>query len=268
MAIITLTTDFGTRDGYVGAMKGVLAARGARDTTVIDITHDVAPGDVAHAAWVVRTTCHEFPPWTNHVVVVDPGVGGARAGVIVQVQDHRYIGPDNGVFAYVASPSDPAWAIEHRRFRAARVSPTFHGRDVFAHAAAVLARGELLPSAAGSSVRLAGALPWGPRPPGQGRVVHVDRFGNLVTDLPAAEAGQAVALSRYTLPLAGTYEDVAPGELLAYIGSAGTVEIAVRDGSADRHIARAPLGLPDDLRGTPVVPLSDGGATPSAGPYR
>jgi S-adenosyl-L-methionine hydrolase (adenosine-forming) len=243
MAIITLTTDFGTSDGYVGAMKGViLRLTGEHAAAVIpvilDLAHEVPPGDIAHAAWVVATSTTEFSPGSIHVVVVDPGVGGARRGVIVRARGSWYVGPDNGVFAYVAEPGAEAYAIESARFRAQDVSRTFHGRDVFAPAAAALALGED-PGRAGPRVELAGRLPWGPREREVGRIVHIDRFGNLITDLPEAEAGRAVVVAGLSLPIMGTYEEVARGELLAYIGSAGTVEIAVRDGRADQRLALA-----------------------------
>lgn len=252
MAIITLTTDFGTRDGYVGAVKGVLA-RLAEEATVIDIAHDVPRGDIAHAAWVVATATHEFPYGAIHLVVVDPGVGGSRREVIVKISGQWYIGPDNGVFTYVTDAAYDAWAIESRAFRGRSISPTFHGRDVFAHAAAALARGEP-PAHAGPAVRLAGTLPWGRRAIGLGRVIHVDRYGNLITDLPAREAGEAVTIDGNTLRVLRTYADAPPNTLLAYVGSMGTIEIAVRDGRADTRLA-AP-------RGTTVTPV------PIAGPYR
>jgi hypothetical protein len=231
MAIITLTTDFGTSDGYVGAVKGVIA-RHAETATVIDIAHDIPRGDIAHAAWVVATATREFPHGSIHVVVVDPGVGGARKSVIVKGSGQWYVGPDNGVFAYVSDRHSQAWQIEARHFRAKRVSSTFHGRDVFAHAAAAIARGEDVLNA-GPPVKLVGTLPWDQREPGHGRVVHIDQFGNLITDLPFSEAGTSVSILGRTLPVVTTYEDVEVGHLLAYIGSANTVEIAVRDGRAD-----------------------------------
>jgi len=251
MPIITLTTDFGTRDGYVGALKGVIARR-APDATLVDLAHDIPPGDIAHAAWVVSTSAPEFPWGAVHVVVVDPGVGGARRGVIASAAGQWYVGPDNGVFAYVTNRHTQAWAIDIQLLGTG-VSRTFHGRDVFAPVAVSLALGE--PATRwGPPAQLTGELPWGPRPERQGRVVHIDRFGNLVSDLPRAEAGTAVAIAGHTLALRGTYEDVATGELLAYIGSARTVEIAVRDGRADTR-----LGV---QRGTLVTPVKD------AGPYR
>lgn len=260
MAIITLTTDFGTADGYVGAMKGViLRLAGSHAPAIVDLAHDIPPGDIAHAAWVVATSTTEFPPDSIHVVVVDPGVGGARRGVIVRARGHWYVGPDNGVFAYLGERvRGDVYAIERARFRAEHVSRTFHGRDVFAPAAAAIASGAA-PATAGPEVELAGRLPWGPREPDAGRIVHVDRFGNLITDLPAAEAGLAVVVAGRTLPIMGTYEDVPRGELLAYIGSAGTVEIAVRDGRADTR-----LPLP---RGTLIVPMLSE-PTASLGPHR
>ena len=251
MPIITLTTDFGTRDGYVGAMKGVIARR-APDATVIDLAHDIPPGDIAHAAWVVSTSAPEFPWGAVHVVVVDPGVGGTRRGVIASAAGQWYVGPDNGVFGYVTNRHTQAWVIDERQLGQG-VSRTFHGRDVFAPVAVSLALGE--PATRwGQPYQLSGELPWGPRPERQGRVVHIDRFGNLITDLPRAEAGVAVAIEGHTIAMHSTFEDVPSGGLLAYIGSARTVEIAVRDGRADQR-----LGV---QRGTLVQPVKD------AGPYR
>lgn len=252
MPIITLTTDFGTRDGYVGAMKGVIA-RLAPGATVIDIAHDVPRGDIAHAAWVIETSTREFPYGTIHVVVVDPGVGGARRDVIVRADAQWYVGPDNGVFTYVYQPTWEAWAIEDAQFRANRVSKTFHGRDVFAWSAAMIARGTDA-TRVGAAVKLTGTLPWGPRSRGIGRVVHIDHFGNLITDLPPAEAGRAITIAGQTMTIVGTYEDVPTGQLLAYVGSAKTIEIAVRDGRADTRLGIA--------RGTEVLPAA------GAGPYR
>lgn len=258
MAIITLTTDFGTADGYVGAMKGViLRVAGVRPApTIVDLAHDVPAGDIAHAAWVVATSTLEFPPGSVHVVVVDPGVGGARRDVVVRARQRWYVGPDNGVFAYLAGCSE-AYEIENERFRAEHVSRTFHGRDVFARTAAAIASGED-PATAGPRIELAGTLPWGKRERAVGRIVHVDRFGNLISDLPEAEAGTTVQLGGRVLPVLGTYEDVAPGELLAYIGSAGTVEIAVRDGHAARRL--------NIERGAQLVPVPAEAA--ERGPYR
>jgi len=237
MPIITLTTDFGTRDGYVGAVKGVIL-RLAPEVTIIDITHDIPRGDVAHAAWVVKTSTLEYPHETIHVVVVVPGVGSEGPAVIARAlsgnpgdpvrRRQLYVGPDNGVFGYL--PVEKAWTINMAEVEFPP-SSTFHGRDVFAHAAAVMAKGR--PQIYAGYTALTGALPWGARSSGTGRVVHVDHYGNAITDLPAAEAGEEVRFGHRTLRIVRTYSDVAEGELLAYIGSAGTIELAVRDGRAD-----------------------------------
>jgi S-adenosyl-L-methionine hydrolase (adenosine-forming) len=261
MAIITLTTDFGTRDGYVGAVKGVIArvlmanvaGRGVWSLTkIIDIAHDLPRGDIAHAAWVVATSTIEFPPDSIHLVVVDPGVGGARQNVVVQARDQLYVGPDNGVFALLRDPS--AHVITKSALLAPKISSTFHGRDIFAYVAARLASG-YRPNDFGKATRLVGTLPWGHRPEGIGRIIHVDHFGNLISDLPAREAGGSVLFETRRIPLVRTYEDVAPGQLLAYVGSAGTIEVAVRDGRADMV-----LGVE---RGAKLLPDPD-----STGPYR
>lgn len=237
MPIITLTTDFGMRDGYVGAVKGVIS-RLAPEAAIVDIAHDVPRGDIAHAAWVVATSTPEFPHGTIHVVVVDPGVGGARAGVIVRVNvpgsspsrggTQMYVGPDNGVFAYL--DVDRAWAINTSSLDT--ISATFHGRDVFAPVAAAIAK-QRIRDLYGPVVTLAGTLPWSPT---DSVVVHVDHFGNLITNARNTYGDKALRIAGRDIPIVRTYEDVAPGELLAYVGSAGTLEIAVRDGRADESL--------------------------------
>jgi len=229
MALVTLTTDFGTADGYVGAMKGVLLSR-CRDVCIVDVSHEIPRHDVGHAAYALATCAATFPPGTIHVVVVDPGVGSARRAVILETGGQLFVGPDNGVFALVAASDARAHVIVDPRFTAAEVSATFHGRDIFAPAAAALASG-LPASGAGPAVPLsAPATGSGPR------VLHVDAFGNLVTNLRAHDLGAGFVLGgqRFT-GLQRTYADVAVGELCAYVGSAGTIEVAVREGrAADR----------------------------------
>lgn len=237
--ICTLTTDFGTADGFVGAMKGVLA-RLAPEARVVDLAHDVPRHDVAHGAWVLATATREFPRGTIHVAVVDPGVGGARAEIVAQIDGHFFVGPDNGLFAYVAAAGlvEGTWAITSPAFRRAAAAPTFHGRDVFAPAAAALARG-LPPEAAGPATSLVGRLPWPARvaDDGTGVIVHVDRFGNLITNLPGP--ARPVRFGDQVARPVRTYADVAVGELACYLGSAGTLEIAVRDGSAAARLVAA-----------------------------
>jgi len=232
MAIITLTTDFGSRDGYVGAMKGVIA-RLAPDVTIVDIAHDIPRGDIAHAAWVVATSTLEFPHGTIHVVVVDPGVGGERRGVIAQVTvgaprgAQFYVGPDNGLFAYL--PVNRVWLIDPRKL--GKVSPTFHGRDVFAPVAASIAKQHA--EFYGENTKLVGRLPWDTA---GHHIVHVDAYGNLVTNLRVDTPPSVVAIAGTRIPVVHTYESVKVGELLAYIGSQNTIEIAVREGRADTKL--------------------------------
>ncbi len=247
LALVTLTTDFGTADGYVGAMKGVLYGA-APGVVVVDITHAVPRHDVAAGAHALATAAPWFPPWTVHVAVVDPGVGGRRRGVVVVAGEQIFVGPDNGVFSLAAPRPDAVYEIAAADFRAARVSPTFHGRDVFAVAAARLAAGAA-PERAGPPVTLVGSLP---RPDGAvHQVVHVDAFGNLVTDLDGDDvaAGSRVRVAgRDVGGVHRTFEDVARGELVAYVGSGGTVEIAVREGSAATALG-AGRGAPVDVVG-------------------
>jgi S-adenosylmethionine hydrolase len=227
-AVITLTTDFGYTDGYVGAMKGVIA-RLAPEAVVIDIAHDVPRHDIAHAAWVLATSAPEFPMGTIHVAVVDPGVGGARTPVVIEAGGHLYVGPDNGLFAYVADRSERVHALTSTAFRMPAPSDTFHGRDVFAPAAAALARG-LPATAAGPATCLAGTLPWATRATSHGVIVHVDVYGNLISNLPGP--ARPVRVGEKEIRPVRTYEELERGGLGCYTGSAGTVELAVREGSA------------------------------------
>lgn len=244
--IITLLTDFGTADGYVGEMKGVLAT-GAAGASLVDVAHDLAPQDVDGARLALARYWRKFPPGTVHVVVIDPGVGGDRAALAVESEGRFLVGPDNGIL----SP-----ALLHAGTRCVSLpvppgaSPTFHGRDVFAPAAAELAQGialDALGEPFGEPVirRTPEATR---RDDGSvaGVVITLDRFGNAVTNLMARRGGVLVVAGR-RLPLARAYGDVDTGSLVALVGSSGLVEIALRDGSAAAH-----LGL---ARGSVVVLL-------------
>ena len=241
-ARITLLTDFGTRDGYVAAMKGVIASI-APDAAIDDASHDVEPGDVESAAWALATYAFLYPPDSVHVCVVDPGVGSARRALALRAHDRFFVGPDNGVFTRVLERAPAAvHALTSERYFRDPVSRTFHGRDVFAPVAAHLARGvalDLLGPPVTDPVRLESATPVDSEDRLEGAVVHVDRFGNLITNLPAGwcTAVQAVTVgSSGRIPFHGTYADVADGEAVALIGSAGLLEIGVRNGSAAAHL--------------------------------
>lgn len=236
MGRITLLTDFGTQDGFVGAMKGVLASM-APGAALDDIHHAVPPGDIRKAATVLARYWCLYPPDTVHLVVVDPGVGTGRRGLALRADERWLVGPDNGVLSLVAQEASAWEAVELRSSDILQepASTTFHGRDLFAPAAALLARGSPL-SALGPPLRELIRLPvsipeevWE-----EGEVVDVDRFGNLATNLaPEAvrEAG-GVEIAGRRVPLGRTYGDVASGALVAVVNSDGRVEVARRDGSA------------------------------------
>jgi S-adenosylmethionine hydrolase len=235
MGIITLLTDFGTADGYVAEMKGVLLSA-APNAQIVDLSHDVSPHDVDAARLAVARYWRRFPAGTIHLVVVDPGVGSDRQAIAVLSEGRFLIGPDNGVLS-------PALLIPGARVVALDVpveaAPTFHGRDVFAPAAASLARGASLESL-GSP--LEGAIirrtPEAVREADgwlRGEVIVIDRFGNAVTNLLAIHAGE-VRIGDRQVPMRRTYADVLTGEPVALVGSSGLIEIAVRDGNAAERL--------------------------------
>jgi S-adenosyl-L-methionine hydrolase (adenosine-forming) len=262
MTVVTFTTDFGTVDGYVGAMKGVVLSL-APEAVLVDITHHIPRHDIAAGAFALAQAAPLFPPGTVHVAVVDPGVGGKRSDIVVEAGGSLYVGPDNGVLALAARGPRVAHRIERADFQRAQVSPTFHGRDVFAQTAGRLARGAH-PRDVGPLLTAIEELP----APGRDRadedaapvadefafIVHVDAFGNLITSWPGdrlAAGTPALDLcgpgagARFPVQAVTTYADVAPGQLLVYVGSAGFVEIAVREGSA---AAATGLGRGDRIR--------------------
>jgi S-adenosyl-L-methionine hydrolase (adenosine-forming) len=255
-ARITLLTDFGTRDGYAAAMKGVIAALAPR-AIIDDASHDIAPGDVEAAAWALAGYWRLYETPVVHVAVVDPGVGGRRRALLVRADGRLLVGPDNGVFTRVLreaqevgilaldEAASPRPGVSGRPAASARhaVAATFHGRDIFAPIAAHLALGvpfEELGRPVADPVLL--PVPE-PRRDGHGRVhgvvVHVDRFGNLVTNIPQddAPARARVAVCGRECALVRTYADVEAGQLLALVGSRGVLEVSVRDGSAASLLA-------------------------------
>lgn len=243
--LITLSTDFGHTDAYVGTMKGVIATL-APQAKVIDLTHGIPPQDVLSGAMALEESCRFFPEGTIHVAVVDPGVGSARAAVALETERSLYVGPDNGIFQLVLKRERLLRAVrlENPRYRLREVSSTFHGRDVFAPAAAHLANGvsldDLGPNA-GALVAL--NLPH-PFHDGASLRIHIlrsDSFGNLITDLTpdVFDAWNAEKqLVGFEFPHAcfagvcNTFSEVPSGMPLAYFGSAGRLEIAIRDGNA------------------------------------
>jgi S-adenosylmethionine hydrolase len=239
MSLITLLTDFGSVDSYVAEMKGVLlsAAPGAG---LVDVTHSVPPGDVRAGAYLLGRVWHRFPAGTVHLAVVDPGVGTDRAALALRAHGHYFVGPDNGLFTFVLRDAEVQIVSLPTPDGA---SATFHGRDLFAPAAAALAGGAALAKLgepfAAMPVRLVYAEPHYEGKSVVGQVVYVDRFGTLVTNLTPGLVPSYATVEVEGLevgPLRRTFGDVASGGLVAYVGSGGQVEIAVRDGSAARRL--------------------------------
>ena len=234
--IVTLLTDFGTGDSYVAEMKAVLLSR-APGVVLVDISHQAAPGDIRAGQYLLGRAWKHFPVGTVHLAIVDPGVGTARRAIAAERDGHRFVAPDNGLLSFL--PPDGRFVSLPVPDSAAA---TFHGRDVFAPAAARLATGAALGDLGESITDPCSAPLPSPRHDHLaviGEVVYVDRFGTLVSNIPG-DAMQPGARIRVEGSDAGslrrTFRDVARGTLVAFVGSGGTVEIAVRDGSAARML--------------------------------
>jgi S-adenosyl-L-methionine hydrolase (adenosine-forming) len=237
--LITLLTDFGTADSYVAEVKAALL-RAAPHATLVDVTHAVPPGDLRAAAYLLGRTWHRFPEGAVHLAVVDPGVGTPRAALAFGTAGHWFVGPDNGLFTPVLR--DAAVEIVTLAIPPT-AAPTFHGRDLFAPAAAALASGAALQALGQPYLGIPHRLSYrDPHYEGKsvvGEVVYVDRFGTLVTNLTPEMVPDYAVIEIEGLdigPLRRTFGDVPTGGLLAYLGSGGQVEIAVRDGSAARRL--------------------------------
>ncbi len=265
MSVITLTTDFGAGDWFVGTMKGVIAGI-APAANVIDLTHSLPPGDIRGGAFNLAASHRFFPKGTVHVAVVDPGVGSRRKAIAVQTANGVFVGPDNGVLSWALAKETirAIRALENEAYFLHPVSHTFHGRDVFAPVAAHLSRGvpiQKLGPALNDLVRLDWPEPRERRGGVEGEVVYIDRFGNAITNLESrllrGVEGASCAIygrRRRACPLRGFYQAVAPNTPVALVGSSGFLEIAVNGASAEKV-----LGL---RIGTRVV-LRTGSAIPA-----
>lgn len=240
--VITLTTDFGQADAYAGTMKGVILGI-CPDAALVDLSHEIRPQAVRQAAYVLSTAVPYFPPGVVHLVVVDPGVGSERRPVAVQTERATYVAPDNGVLTLALAQGPPRVAVHltDPRFHLPQVSATFHGRDIFAPAAAHLACGlEICDMGEPFSPSQLVVLPTiepKQQPDGtwQAEILHIDRFGNLITNYQCATSSLQLTVcvgGERIRGLRDTFADVAPGELVAYRGSSGYLEIAIREGSA------------------------------------
>jgi S-adenosylmethionine hydrolase len=237
-SVITLTTDFGLADGYQGVLEGVIA--GINPTArVVPITHEVAPGDIRGAWYVLKTHYRYFPPGTIHVAVIDPGVGSRRRILAVSTGRYQFVAPDNGLLSFVPDEDIISiYAVTDRKYALAEISPVFHGRDIMAPAAAYLSCG-VDPSCLGHAVTkivgLAGTEPESHEDKLIGRAIWIDRFGNIISNIQSKNLSDkdVVRIGETRVgPVRKTFSDVKRGELLAYIGSGGHLEIAVREGSA------------------------------------
>jgi hypothetical protein len=243
-SVVTLVTDFGTRDIYVAAMKGVILTI-APAVTIVDLSHEVPPQDVQEAAWLLRASYGYYPSGTVHVAVVDPGVGTARRAIAVSAGGMKFVAPDNGVLSWALDAAGDAHAIEitNAAYMRPDVSPTFHGRDIFAPAAAHLAAGiaiDALGPPITDVVRLAWPVPRIFDDRIECDVVHVDRFGNLITSLTRAifdgwRGGSTVSMEAGGVRIARvvrTYADTPAGAIAALFESSGHLELAAREFSA------------------------------------
>lgn len=244
--LITLLTDFGTADYFVAAVKGVILASNPQ-ARLVDITHDIPPQDIEAAAFTLLAACPAFPAGTIHVAVVDPGVGSSRRELLIRSRGQFFVGPDNGIFSYVCEGSDlEIFHLDNAKYFRKPVSSTFQGRDVFAPVAAALSNG-VKPGELGTQV--SDYIQLKPLKPEtsesgeiKGRIIHIDRFGNCVTNItpneltPKMIAGRASArINSKTVKSFRTYfaEETGSREKLFGIwGSAGFLEIAAANASA------------------------------------
>ena len=262
--IITLTTDFGLADSYVGTIKGVILGI-APDARIVDITHDINPQNTHQAAYIIQTFPGYFPPGAIHMVIIDPTVGSERRAIAFGTPDAIFVAPDNGVLTYVWRAALERWGPEacrvvelaEPRFWLPHVSSTFHGRDIFAPAVAHLARGAALDALGPRLPRLLEAdleQPANGRTGGMvGRIIHVDHFGNCITNITPQHLEQygmgdqivVQIIDQRISGLSQTFSDVPVGALATLIGSTERLELAVRNGSAAQTLG---VGIGDIVR--------------------
>ena len=237
--IITLITDFGLKDHYVGAMKGVILSINP-DAIITDITHEIPPQDIFNAAFILRNLYHYYPKGTIHIVIVDPGVGGKRKPIAVEADKNIFLGPDNGIltFIYLESKSVRVFEISNSKYTLPKLGSTFDGRDVFAPTAAHLSLGVPVDDLGGQVKKPVKLQIKEPVVRGSeiiGEVIYIDSFGNLITNIPAQliKPESRVYIGGEVIKgISQSYAEVPKGELLAIIGSAGLLEISVSHGSA------------------------------------
>jgi S-adenosylmethionine hydrolase len=241
---ITLTTDFGTRDWFVGTMKGVILGLAPR-SRVIDLTHEIPPGDIRDGAFALAASYAFFPRHTIHVAVVDPGVGSQRRAIAVKTSNYIFVGPDNGLLSWAIAKESikSIHALENQTYFLSQVSSTFHGRDVFAPVAAHLSQGlplQKLGPRLNDFVRLDWPEPRRTRAGIEGEVLYIDRFGNAITNISAMHVKPVESMifmgRKRICALARYYQAVAAGGPVGVIGSSGYLEIAINGGNAAQRL--------------------------------
>jgi S-adenosylmethionine hydrolase len=247
--IITLTTDFGLQDYYVSAMKGVMLQI-APEARLVDISHEIPPQDIMAGSWVLKNAAMLFPDDTVHLVVVDPGVGTLRKPIALKIGSQYFVGPDNGIFSLLTEGEDEVEAVELSNtsyYRLAETSNTFHGRDIFAPAAAHLSNGTALRELGKPIDGLQTyhwAVPIADKDGIEGWIIHIDTFGNLIANISASLIDEVIGSTQVKVYVGNTiidglenmFEAVPEGEPVAYIGSGGMLEVAINKGHAARML--------------------------------
>lgn len=241
--VITLTTDFGLQDYYVSAMKAVMLGI-APEARFVDVSHDIPSQDIMAGSWVLKNSAMLFPSNTVHAVVIDPGVGTDRHPIAMRVGDQYFVGPDNGIFSLLTADREyEAVRLTKKEYLREDHSATFHGRDIFAPAAAHLSRGVPLKELGEPLEELVSyrwMQPIADKDGLEGNIIHIDKFGNLITNIPKSLIDEVIACKNVKIyvgniimnDIKNTFGAVAEGEPVAYIGSAGMLEIAINKGNA------------------------------------
>ena len=240
LPVIALLTDFGTRDYFVGAMKGVILSIN-RNARIIDITHEIEPQNIESAAFTLKSCYRNFPARTIFIAVVDPGVGSNRKAILCETEDYVFLAPDNGLLSFIFDEAENfhVYELTEKNFFAASISRTFHGRDIFAPVAAHLSSG-IEPDSFGAAIadyvklsvnktcQIAEKVV-------EAKIIHIDRFGNLITNLTGEDLSENFVLrvgEKEITKAVEYFAEAEPGEIFVITGSAGNLEIAAFCGSA------------------------------------
>jgi len=245
LPVISLLTDFGTADYFVGAVKAAILSVNPH-AVIVDITHEIAPQDIAAGAFTLFAAYKTFPAGTTHVAVVDPGVGSTRRPIIVNANEQFFVGPDNGLFTYICDrePSHQIFHVTEEKYFRSDPSTTFHGRDIFAPVGAALSKG-VKPREFGPRINDAVRLPVSLEPEAmkngdvRARIIHIDRFGNCVTNITRdlVKSNPTLLMNRKTIrEFRNFYDEDSTKTPFAIWGSAGFLEIAVNGGSAAKTL--------------------------------